>query len=158
MRKTILWAALGLLGTIMEIGTLVRIAAIGFHQIPSSHLNLTGAVLILGMAFSAIAMWGLANSKRPSEPEAAKPEEEGFTTIVCEFDAKQYPLIQSWIESGLTDSTKGVMNSALTLYEWTIQELAAGQLVGSIDEENKVFKEPIMPALEYVKRQSLLAN
>ncbi len=40
-----------------------------------------------------------------------------------------------------------LLNAALTLFKWTVQEREAGRMVASIDEERGIYKEVFMPEL-----------
>jgi hypothetical protein len=42
---------------------------------------------------------------------------------------------------------KDLFNNALTLWEWAVQERQNGRTIASIDEDNKKYKELVMPAL-----------
>lgn len=49
---------------------------------------------------------------------------------------------------------KDLLNNALTLLEWAIQERKQGRVIASIDERGKKYKEIVMPILEAVKRST----
>jgi hypothetical protein len=42
---------------------------------------------------------------------------------------------------------KDLFNNALTLWEWAVQERQNGRTIASVDEDNKKYKELVMPAL-----------
>ena len=42
---------------------------------------------------------------------------------------------------------KDLLNNALTLLEWAIEEKKAGRSIASIDEKEKKYKELVMPVL-----------
>ncbi|MFZ5453219.1 MAG: hypothetical protein ACOZF2_15275 [Thermodesulfobacteriota bacterium] len=45
---------------------------------------------------------------------------------------------------------KDLLNNALTLLEWAVNERKAGRIIASIDEEEQKYKEVIMPILSNV--------
>ncbi len=45
---------------------------------------------------------------------------------------------------------KELFNNALTLFQWAVKSKRAGRAIASLDEENKIAKELVMPALENV--------
>jgi hypothetical protein len=49
---------------------------------------------------------------------------------------------------------KDLLNTALTLLEWAVNEKAAGNKIASVDVENQVLRELVMPGLESVTRQN----
>ena len=48
--------------------------------------------------------------------------------------------------TGIT-TRKEFFNNALTLLAWAIHEMYMGNIIASIDEKNKKFKEVVMPIL-----------
>jgi len=42
---------------------------------------------------------------------------------------------------------KDLINNALTLLEWAIQEREKGRIIASVDEQNDRYKELVMPIL-----------
>jgi hypothetical protein len=48
---------------------------------------------------------------------------------------------------------KDLFNNALTLFEWAVQETQSGRTIASVDEENKKYKELVMPSLMAVAAQ-----
>jgi len=45
---------------------------------------------------------------------------------------------------------KDLLNNALTLFEWAVKERRAGRFLASVDEDEKKYREILMPALENV--------
>ncbi len=45
---------------------------------------------------------------------------------------------------------KDLFNNALTLLEWAIKERKTGRTIASVDEDNKKYKELVMPVLSAV--------
>jgi hypothetical protein len=48
---------------------------------------------------------------------------------------------------------KDLINNALTIFEWAVNERARGRIIASVDEEEKKYKEILMPVLEHVARK-----
>lgn len=48
------------------------------------------------------------------------------------------------------ETRKDLFNTALTLFEWAVDEVKAGRSIASVDEENKRYREIVMPALRAV--------
>ena len=42
---------------------------------------------------------------------------------------------------------KDLINNALTLFEWAVQEVSEGRVVASIDEKTEKYREVTLPAL-----------
>ena len=59
--------------------------------------------------------------------------------------------LASTLESLMADTgirtKKDLLNNALTLFAWAIREKKAGRTIASVDEQNKTFKEVVMPGL-----------
>ena len=49
---------------------------------------------------------------------------------------------------------KDLFNNALTLFEWAIEERKSGRSIASVDENNKRYKELVMPTLSAVAPKS----
>lgn len=49
---------------------------------------------------------------------------------------------------------KELFNNALTLFQWAVKAKRAGRAIASLDEENKIAKELVMPALENVSTEA----
>ncbi len=45
-------------------------------------------------------------------------------------------------------SKKDLMNNALDLFQWAVQEVEAGRVIASVDKKNKRFKEVVLPVFE----------
>ena len=56
-------------------------------------------------------------------------------------------------ETGIR-TKKDLINNALTLLEWAIQEKKAGRSIASIDEQEKLYKEITLPILSAVSAKS----
>lgn len=53
-------------------------------------------------------------------------------------------------ETGIS-TKKELMNNALTLLEWAIEEKKAGYSIASVDSKKEKYRELVMPMLERVK-------
>ena len=53
-------------------------------------------------------------------------------------------------ETGIT-TKKELLNNALSLFEWAIQERKKGATLVSLDEHNNKYKEIIIPALNNIR-------
>jgi hypothetical protein len=49
---------------------------------------------------------------------------------------------------------KELFNTAITLLEWAVNQRQQGRLIASMDEENKNYREVLIPALEYAAKQA----
>jgi hypothetical protein len=47
-----------------------------------------------------------------------------------------------------THTKKDLLNDALTLFEWAVNERIAGRMIASVDEGQQRYKEVVMPSLE----------
>ena len=55
--------------------------------------------------------------------------------------------LEALMETAGIATKKELFNTALTLFEWAIQEKSSGRIIASMDEEQQRYKELIMPAL-----------
>lgn len=49
-------------------------------------------------------------------------------------------------------TNKEFFNNTITLFEWAVLQEIRGRIVCSLDEENKNYKQLIMPSLEHARR------
>ncbi len=61
------------------------------------------------------------------------------------------------VETGIS-TKKDLINNALTLFEWAVNERKTGRSIGSLQEEEKVFKEILMPALAFKSNAKMVRN
>ena len=61
--------------------------------------------------------------------------------------------IEDLMKRTSTSTKKEFINNALTLLEWAIEETENGRVIASLDEQNKSYKELVMPILAAVKRK-----
>ena len=50
------------------------------------------------------------------------------------------------------ETYKDAFNNALTLLEWTINEIKSGKNIAAVDEQNQKYRVLVMPALERVAK------
>lgn len=58
--------------------------------------------------------------------------------------------LKALIEECRLGTQKELFNSALTLFEWAVNERRKGRMIASVDEASMKYKELAMPALEAV--------
>jgi|WetSurMetagenome_2_1015567.scaffolds.fasta_scaffold330645_2 hypothetical protein len=51
-----------------------------------------------------------------------------------------------------TGTKKELLNNSLTLLEWAVNEKKRGNMIASVNEDEKKYKEITMPILENVKK------
>jgi len=56
-------------------------------------------------------------------------------------------------EAGIT-TKKDLLNNAVTLFEWAVNEKRNGNIIASIDEQNNKVKEVVMPSLAFASVQN----
>lgn len=59
--------------------------------------------------------------------------------------------LESLMQQTGTATKKELLNNALTLLEWAIEEKKAGHTIASINEKNETYKELVMPILRRLK-------
>lgn len=68
--------------------------------------------------------------------------------IQLELDSSRAEFFDRFrIATGAT-SQKELINNAITIFRWAAKQVAAGKIIGALDEERDTFKELQMPALE----------
>jgi hypothetical protein len=73
---------------------------------------------------------------------------ESTVKIQIALDKDKFDYI---IEKTGVKRSKDILNNALTLLTWAIEEEENGKRIGSIDEEHKMYKEVLLPILDNVK-------
>lgn len=48
------------------------------------------------------------------------------------------------------ETYKDLFNNSLTLFEWAVNEVKNGKVLGSMDEQNEKFRVLVMPFLERI--------
>jgi hypothetical protein len=62
--------------------------------------------------------------------------------------------LETLMEQTGTNTKKDLLNNALTLFEWAVNERRAGRIIASVDEHEKRYKEVVMPTLERAMHKS----
>jgi hypothetical protein len=65
--------------------------------------------------------------------------------------------LESLMEEAGIKTKKELLNNALTLLEWAINEVRRGHVIASIDEADKRYKEITMPIFGSVKKHKTAA-
>jgi metal-responsive CopG/Arc/MetJ family transcriptional regulator len=71
-----------------------------------------------------------------------------MTRIQLELPEERLHELERLMEQTGTTTKKDLLNDALTLYEWAVQERMAGRTIASVDEQQHRYKEVVMPSLE----------
>jgi len=74
--------------------------------------------------------------------------------IQFELPEEKVKELEALMEAAQITTRKDLFNNALTLFEWALQERKTGRTIASVDEENKKYKELVMPALSAVTPKS----
>ena len=67
--------------------------------------------------------------------------------IQFEVGDQQLREIENLLETTGFRTKKDLMNNALSLFAWAVGEKKAGLKIASIDEQNRIFREVIIPGL-----------
>jgi len=70
--------------------------------------------------------------------------------IQFELPEDQAAALESLMQATAVRTKKELLNNALTLFEWAVNERRQGFKVASINEEEKKIRELLMPALQAV--------
>jgi hypothetical protein len=76
--------------------------------------------------------------------------EETVVRIQFELPSEKVKELEALMRETRITTRKDLFNNALTLLEWAIQEKRGGKKIASVDENNKRYKELVMPILEAV--------
>lgn len=74
--------------------------------------------------------------------------------IQFELPEEKVKELEQLMKAARITTRKDLFNNALTLFEWAIQERQSGRSIASVDEDNKKYKELVMPALMAVTARS----
>lgn len=74
--------------------------------------------------------------------------------IQFELPEEKVKELEALMQEARISTRKDLFNNALTLFEWAIEERRAGRSIASVDEQNKKYKELVMPALAAVAPKS----
>lgn len=67
-----------------------------------------------------------------------------------ELTEEQHEEVKALMEQTRIRTKKDLINNALTLLEWAVNERKKGRIIASVDEINEKYKEVIMPSLSAV--------
>jgi hypothetical protein len=86
---------------------------------------------------------------------------EGNVMVVrlqVELDREKNEELEAMMREGNVRTKKDLINSALTLLKWAMNERKEGRIIASVDEEKDTYKQLVMPILEVVKPQVRVAR
>jgi len=75
---------------------------------------------------------------------------ERMAKIQFELPDEKLVELEALQKESRLDTRKDLFNTALTLFEWAVEEVKAGRTIASIDEDNNRYREIVMPALRAV--------
>ena len=67
--------------------------------------------------------------------------------IQFELTEEQLTELESLMQLSGTRTKKDLLNNALTLLEWALNEKKKGRIIASVDEKEQKYKELVMPIL-----------
>jgi hypothetical protein len=70
------------------------------------------------------------------------------------FDDKGIELIEELKLLTGIKTNKELFNNSITLFDWAVVQTIQGRLVTSLDEQEKNYKQLVMPSLQYAGRLS----
>jgi len=78
---------------------------------------------------------------------------ENITRLQFEISEDRLRELEALINATGASTKKELMNNALTLFEWAVNEEKAGNTIASINENSKSYRELVMPLLKNVKKR-----
>ena len=73
--------------------------------------------------------------------------------IQFEMSEKKAEGLKSLMEECGVSTKKELFNNALSLLEWSAEEIKAGQIIASINEDKHRYKELVMPWMKHLKNK-----
>jgi hypothetical protein len=75
-----------------------------------------------------------------------------ITMVRLQFELTEGQLkeLKAIMEKTKVRTKKNLINNALTLFEWAVQEKERGRIIASVDEASEKYKEVTMPALSAI--------
>ncbi len=67
-----------------------------------------------------------------------------------ELSKKENKVLKDLMQKAGIKTKRDLFNNALTLFEWAIQEIENGQIIVSMDEDTREYKQLIMPVFRNV--------
>ena len=77
-----------------------------------------------------------------------------MTRIQLELPEERVRELEQLMTQTGTNTKKDLLNDALTLFEWAVNERIAGRTIASVDEQQHRYKEVVMPSLERAVKAS----
>lgn len=71
--------------------------------------------------------------------------------IQVEFHKERVEDLKRIMKESQLDTYKALIDNALTLFEWSIEQIKSGRSIASVDEETGSFREVTLPAFSAVK-------
>jgi len=71
-----------------------------------------------------------------------------------EFSEERVQDLKALLEKTKADTMKDLVNNALTLLEWAVNETGAGNEIAAVNEEKQVYRVLITPILQGIARKS----
>lgn len=71
--------------------------------------------------------------------------------VQFELSEERVKELENLMEETKTKTKKDLLNNALSLLEWAIDERKVGRIIASVNEKENKYKEVIMPILSNVK-------
>jgi hypothetical protein len=70
--------------------------------------------------------------------------------IQLELPEARVQELKRLMEEAGFETYKDLFNNSLTLFEWAVNEVKNGKILGSMDEQNEKFRVLVMPFLERI--------
>ena len=70
--------------------------------------------------------------------------------IQLELPETRVQELKKLMEEAGFETYKDLFNNSLTLFEWAVNEVKNGKVLGSMDEQNEKFRVLVMPFLERI--------
>jgi metal-responsive CopG/Arc/MetJ family transcriptional regulator len=77
---------------------------------------------------------------------------ERLVRIQFEIPEEKVREIERWMAEGGVKTRRDFFNNAISLLIWAMQERKKGRIIASVDENEKKYKEVLMPILENISR------
>jgi hypothetical protein len=74
----------------------------------------------------------------------------GPVRLQVELEPEKVRELEGMMEAGHVRTKKDLINSALTLLKWAMNEVKRGRIIASVDEKEDTYKQLVMPVLEAV--------
>ena len=71
-----------------------------------------------------------------------------MTRIQLELREERLQELEELMRQTGTNTKKDLLNDALTLFEWAVNERKSNRTIASVDEGRQRYKEVVMPSLE----------